>query len=690
MKEITFCIIFTIFIGTSFKLFSQEKKVIPTIKVLASNKKKQVKLRWAPDTPIIWQKLNKEGYLIERITVKKEGKLMPPSYDKKILDTIKPKALEEWKTVADNNNYAAMVAQLLYGTIDTKPTTSAIESMFTIKKDLDNRFSFVLLAADMDFETANLAGLGYIDTTVEPKTEYLYRIKNVDPNVNVKTGLKLIHTEKEEVLPPPIDLYALPEDKKITLSWDKEIYKSIYTAYTVEKSEDSLHFKEVNGGLPFVSFSQDETSNKQFFYVDSITVNYKPYYYRVIGISAFGEKSLPSKIVSVKGVEKLTAIPKITSDSLQSSGDLILNWRFNREAEKQIKSFTIDWAPKAEGPYVTIKKNVPNFNRSTIIDKIEASNYYKVNAIGLSNQKTTSLMHFVQQVDSVPPIAPTGLEASIDSLGIVKLSWQANEEKDIRGYIVRRANLRKEKTIPTSTDIIKATTFIDTIQVKSLNASVFYQVVALDNKYNVSKLSKTLEVKKPDIVPPVPPIFETYKVTANGVFLQWINSSSKDVVAHNLYRKELTTNQDQDEWKIIFETDSITAYTDKNIKAGLKYKYAIFAIDANKLQSEPTTPLTITANMVTAGSIIKGFDAYADREEKRITISWRKIPDTVKEVLVYRSKNEGLPMLWRQVPPNTNQLVDARINPDNTYTYTLKTIFAEGTIPQTKSIEVTY
>lgn len=690
MKQVTFYILFAIFIGTSHKLFSQEEEVIPTIKVLAHNKKTQVNLRWAPDTPAIWQKLNKKGYLIERVTVKKEGKLMPPSYNKKILDTIKPKPLEDWEIIADNNNYAAMVAQLLYGTIGAKPATSAIESMFNIKKDLDNRFSFVLLAADMDFETANLAGLGYIDTTVEPKTEYLYRIKNVDPNINVETGLKLIHTEKEEVLPPPIDLYASPEDKKITLSWDKEVYKSIYTAYAIEKSEDSLHFKEVNGGLPFVSFSQDETSNKQFFYVDSITVNYKSYYYRVIGISAFGEKSLPSKIISVKGVEKLTALPKITSDSIQSSGDVILNWRFDKEAEKQIKSFTIDWAPKAEGPYVTIKKDVPNFNRSSIIDKVEASNYYKVNAIGLSHQKTTSLMHFVQPVDSVAPIAPVGLKATIDSLGIVKLSWQANEEKDIRGYIVRRANLRKEKTIPTNTDIIIKTTFIDTIQVKSLNSSVFYQVVALDKRYNISKLSEKLEVKKPDIVLPVPPIFEAYKVTADGVSLQWINSSSADVVAHSLYRKELTTNHGQDEWQIIFETDSITTYIDKNIKAGSKYRYTIFAIDDNQLQSEPTTPLTITANMIAKSSIIKGFDAYADREEKRITISWRKMPDAVAEVLVYRSKNQEVPMLWRQVPPSTNQLVDTRINPDNTYTYTLKTIFAQGTVPQTKSIEVTY
>ncbi|WP_378187378.1 hypothetical protein ACE939_03395 [Aquimarina sp. W85] len=690
MKKTTIYIITIFTLSIYNKLFSQENEIIPAIKVLASNKKTHINLRWAPNTPSIWKKLNKSGYLIERITVRKKGKLMPPSYDKKILDTIKPKPLDEWKTFAENNKYAAVVAQLLYGKTNVNPTSTPIESMFTIKKDLDNRFSFVLLAADMDFETAKLAGLGYVDTSVQPKTEYLYRIKNIDPQLNVKIGLKLIHTEKKEILPPPIDLYALPEDKKVTLSWDKEVYKSIYTAYTLEKSEDSIHFEEINGGLPFINFSQDQVSNNQFFYKDSITANYKPYYYRVLGISAFGEKSPPSKIISVKGVEKLTSIPKITSDSITATKDVILNWKFDSKSEKQIKAFTVDWASKAEGPFVTIKKNIPKNKRSAQIDKVEASNYYRVNAIGLGNYKTTSLKYFVQPIDSVAPLAPVRLKAVVDSLGIVRVSWQPNQEKDIKGYIVRKANLRTEKTIPINTDLIVTTTFTDTIQIKSLNSSVFYQVVALDKRYNVSKLSKKLEVKKPDIVPPVPPIFKDFNSTKEGIFLRWINSSSQDVVAHKLYKKELTADQTKNGWHLIFTTDSIANYLDKNITTGSKYKYKIIAIDENQLLSETATPITITANMIVNSSSIKGFSFYADREEKKITISWKKMPSSVTEVLVYRSKNQEKPMLWRQLLPNTNQLVDTRVNPDNTYTYILKAIFANGEIPQTKAVEVIY
>ncbi len=690
MKKIAFYIVFIFFLGIPKIACSQQDQaeVAPKIKVLARNKKTQVNLRWAPNTPSTWLKLNKHGYEVERITVKKDGKLMPPSYDKKVLATIKPKPLEDWKAIANKNTYAAMIAQLLYGEKKNMPASNPIENMFNLKKDLDNRFSFILLASDMNFEAATFAGLGYVDTDIKQNTVYLYRIKSLDPKLKVETGLKLVDTAKDEVLPPPVDLFALPEDHKITLSWDKEAYESIYTAYRVEKSEDSVNFYSANGGLPFMNFNQEGSSNKQMFFTDSVAKNYKPYYYRVIGVSSFGETSPPSKVLSVKGVEKLTTIPKILSNKIEPSGDVILHWEFDKEAKKQIKGFSIDWAPKAEGPYTTIKAGIPNHHRSTTIQKVEASNYYKINALGISHQKTTSLMHFVQPIDSIPPNAPVGLTGTIDSLGIVSLSWQANIEKDIRGYIVRKANLETEKTIPVTTRVITSTTFVDTIQVKSLNASVFYQVVALDKRYNISDFSEKIELKKPDIIPPISPVFEDYKITEKGISLHWLNSSSYDVVSHHLYRKELTEKEDA--WQRIFTTDTIAQYTDADVTSGAQYRYSIFAEDDSQLQSEPSTPLTITANLVGHSEIIKGFSAIADRENKNITISWRKMPDHVAEILVYRSKNEDKPMLWKQIPFGINKLVDTRINPDNTYTYILKTIFDKGIIPQTKTIEVTY
>ncbi|MBQ0740707.1 hypothetical protein J9332_41170, partial [Aquimarina celericrescens] len=70
-------------------------------------------------------------------------------------------------------------------------------------------------------------------------------------------------------------------------------------------------------------------------------------------------------------------------------------------------------------------------------------------------------------------------------------------------------------------------------------------------------------------------------------------------------------------------THTITQYTDNTVVSGVQYKYAIFAEDNAKLQSEPSTPLTITARMShSTTKVIKGFNAIADREIKNITVSW--------------------------------------------------------------------
>ncbi|GGX29396.1 hypothetical protein GCM10007384_33280 [Aquimarina muelleri] len=688
MKKVIIYIVFIFFLGIPTLLFSQEE-ITSSIKVLSRNNGTYVNLRWAPNTASAWLKLNKSGYEIERITIKKNRKLMPPSYEKKILATIKPKPLEEWETIADKNDYALMIAQLLYGKSTITTATNPIANILALKKDIDQKYGYVVLAADMNFEAATMAGLGYTDTDVEQNTVYLYRIKSLVPKSEIETGLKLVDLEKKDRLPAPIDLIALPEDKKITLAWDGEIFKSIFTAYHIEKSEDSIHFKRTGGDIPFINFNQEGSSNKQMIYNDSIVENYKPYYYRVVGVSAFGEKSPPSKIISAIGIKKLTATPKIVSHIVESPDAVILNWEFDKEAEKQIKEYTIDWAPKDEGPYTRIKTAIPVQNRSTKIKKVEASNYYKINAIGKSHQKTTSLRHFVQPVDSIPPNPPIGLIGTIDSLGIVQLSWQANIEKDIQGYIVYKANLDNEAVIPATTELITGHTFTDTVEIKSLNSKVYYQLVALDKRYNISDRSEKIELTKPDIIPPIPPIFKDYKVTDKGVSLYWINSSSHDVAVHQLYRKNLS--KEKNTWQQLFMTDTITQYTDNTVVSGVQYKYAIFAEDNAKLQSEPSTPLTITARMShSTTKVIKGFNAIADREIKNITVSWRKMPDQVTEILVYRSKNEDQPMLWRQIPPSINKLVDTRINPDNTYTYTLKTIFGKGTISQAETVQVIY
>ncbi|WOC53132.1 hypothetical protein BPO_p0049 (plasmid) [Bergeyella porcorum] len=50
-------------------------------------------------------------------------------------------------------------------------------------QELDQRFAFALMAADLDFKVAELAGWGYVDRDVKPGEKYLYSI-----SINLKNN----------------------------------------------------------------------------------------------------------------------------------------------------------------------------------------------------------------------------------------------------------------------------------------------------------------------------------------------------------------------------------------------------------------------------------------------------------------------------------------------------------------------
>lgn len=686
MNKQTNILLFGFLLLSLGEVFSQNTDSRNFIRVLSNYKKGYVKLRWAPSSPSAWRRLNEYGYEIERITVKRNGKLLPAAEEKKILATVKAKPLEDWKSIVNTNDKAVIVAQLLYGKDKNTHSLQGIERVIHTSKDMEQKYAYVLIIADTDFEVATMAGLGYMDTDVEENVQYLYRVKSLAPKLKIETGLKLANTEKEDILPSPIDVFPLGGNKQISLSWDKEVYKSIFTAYQIEKSEDSINFKRIDN-LPFINFNDDYKSNtKQMTFTDSIAENYKPYYYRIIGISSFGEESPPSKTITAMGVEKLEAIPKITAHKVEGE-NILLKWSFDQEAEKQIQGFAVAWAPKEEGPYQTIKTSIPKKDRIAKLGNLKYSNYYKIKAIGISHQKTTSRRYFAQTEDATPPRQPVGLKGFIDSLGVVKLSWQANTESDLKGYHIYKGNIKNE-FVPATTETITENFFIDTLNITMLNSKVYYKIKALDKRFNVSDFSEKIELTKPDVIPPTAPVFKEYKVTGKGVFLQWINSSSEDVVAHKLYRKQI--GEQESDWQQIFTTDTLSQYTDMKVLSGVKYRYAIYAEDDSKLQSDPSTPITITTGVAKIKSVIKGLNAFPDREAKNITVTWRTMPKQVVEVLVYKAKNKEAPVLWKQIPPSINKLIDTGINPDNTYVYTLKTVFSKGIVPQIKTIEVTY
>ena len=672
----------------------QSNLVENSIQVLASTKQNEVLLRWAPSTPTIWLKSNQYGYIIERYTIYRDGiRLEKP--EKKVLTSspLKPDPLEMWEKIVNENDYAAIIAQSLYGdsfVVEGVESEGGILEILNKAEEIEQRFSFALFAADMNFEAAKKAGLGFEDSSVQNNERYFYKIISAIPQeiAMVEEGNVFVDLEKIEDLPAPIDVLAIGGDKNIMLTWEYEMFKSIYTSYYVERSDDGKTFKRLSD-IPLVNLNdKPDAPAKRMYYIDTLSQNDKVYHYKIIGISPFGEEGPSSQIVSAKGQKDLGFSPHISDFKFTPTGGALIQWEFPKEGEPEISEFQLNRAPDARGPYNVVKTGIAISDRSVVYENLSPTNYFTITAIGKNNQKTTSLEALVQTIDSIPPTQPLGLIGIVDSLGIVNLTWDKNIESDMLGYRVFRGNLKNEEVSQLTIDPIEENNFIDSVNIKSLNSKIFYQVVAVDQRFNMSPYSEKLELKKPDVVPPSSPIFSGYGVENGVVTLQWQNSSSDDVAAHKLYRQDVLEGENG--WKLIFETNSTSTYKDDKVVSGKKYRYAIFAEDESNLTSAPSTPLTLTIKNFEAQEYIKGLLATPDRTNMLIDLSWRKPDEEVIEILIYKSKTGETPVLYRQLPSNINKLADTKVFPNNTYVYHIKPVLKQGGIAAVKTIEVKY
>ncbi len=667
------------FLGVAQK---KEEHTNPRVQVIALANKNSVLLRWAVDQPAAWKRANAYGYTIERFTISRDGTLINPPERKLITPTpITPLPLPQWQTMATSNDHAAILAQALYGeSFNVEGSEEgALLQIINKSRELDQRFSFALFAADMNFDAAKMAGLGYEDTSIHDNEKYFYKIRaNIPENFGkVEVGSIIVDPNKETLLPPPVDLFVVEGDKNIMLSWEYELFKNIYTSYYVERSENEIDFIRL-GDTPLVNLNDKPGAPaKRMYYVDTLDQNSKNYYYRVIGRSAFGKESKPSDVISGQGKPTLAYTAHIKNYTLKDDGSVILSWDFPKEGESLISGFDLNRADKAKGTYEVVVADIPSITRNLVYDQLKSSNYFTITAKGKANNSKTSLPVFVQPIDSIPPKAPVELTASIDTTGVANINWKANSEKDLLGYRVFRGNREGEELVQLTSSPIGQNRFIDTVQVASLNSKVYYSIVAVDQRFNMSNYSQIIEVEKPDIVPPTAPIFSSYKVQNDTVQLSWIHSSSDDVVRYELFRKDVTTTTQ--DWKMIHQTKIDTLYTDIGLKSDHKYRYAIFATDKSGLQSAPSTPLTVSIAMSRANlEKVKGLQGIANKEERIINVSWRKSSDKFAGFIIYKKKNEEKPRLFRELPGNILKIQDKTVTPNNTYIYYVKPILTNG------------
>ncbi|QPH39439.1 fibronectin type III domain-containing protein [Pedobacter endophyticus] len=673
---------------------TQEKKPKSEILVMARASKKDnlINVRWGVGDAQAWKLSNKYGFNIERFTVLSDKQMLARPERKLIATALKPKPLAEWEKLAKADNYAAVIAQAIYGEkFDVSGTASnGVANIMAQSQDLEQRFGFSLYAADMSFAGAKMAGWGYTDTDIKKNEKYFYRIKSAIPSnlLKLDSAGAYIGMEDYEPLPKIDEVAASFGDKSVILSWDYARLKSYYNAYYIERSTDGgATFTKVSE-LPITNLNEkDGAGSKRMYYIDSLNNNMTKYQYRIAGINPFGELSPYTDVVEGKGKSLLAYVPNIRKNIIDEKGVLHLEWEFDAAGNEQISSFALNKAITSAGPYLEVMNNISPEKRSLSYDKLDGSNYFTLTAIAKEGEGRTSFPVLVQPIDSVPPAVPTGLIAKIDTNGKVSLSWDANKESDLLGYKIFRALSKGEEAVPLIDSVWYVNSYKDVLSLKMTNKKAWYGISALDKRFNQSKISELVELKKPSVIPPTPAVITKYKAADGKVLLNWINSSDDDVTSHSILRRAHPDSA----WVVVKTfTDTTNTYTDENLKPEQDYEYAIEVVNLGKLKTRSEILRIQTSAAATDKLTLTRLYAYPHIDERRIEIVWDdNLPD-VKNYQVYRTQVGGTLSLWKVLDAKEKGLFDAEPKINTSYEYGVMAVLQSGAYSEMKTVTVKY
>ncbi|TXB68357.1 fibronectin type III domain-containing protein [Phaeodactylibacter luteus] len=650
----------------------------PSLQLILRRQGSDMLLRWAPTTPAAWLKGLNGFAQIER-TAFDAFQNFPAASTDTLGGKIRAWSLADFEEAiaqAPENRYLIMAGQSVHGEWETLQAGEPLSMGGIINRheELRHKYSTALFIADMDPLSAEAMGLFYRDENV-PEGKYLnYRVTLFTPTGELYTATALYN--------PNFDLLATPRiaeaeglDGYVRLSWDREGHEKYFTAYYIERSLDGERFERVNE-LPYVN----ATDEKAAFGSPPITYlaaaeNGKNYTYRIIGIDPFGQLSPPSPpvVAQARRLPPLPA-PEVLEAGFSANGAMLITWQAD-SLMAGLEAFSIRKSRTFEGLYRPIGEVKPGqaYRFEDTLASLTAPQYYQVCAVGRAGQERCATPVYGFTNDREPPGAPLGLSGHIDSLGVVRLKWEAGPEPDLAGYQVYTSNSAAGVFMRRNRQLVRATSFTDTLSLGTLTPRVYYRIAAVDLRSNTSSYSKALMLSKPDTIPPAPALFREYEVKDSSISLQWANSNSQDVAWHELKRK-----REGGDWEVLQRfVDMETAYEDTALLPGQRYVYAIVATDSAGLSAPPVRSI----ELYLPKPLPSGLRLSAVYAEGQAELSFQ-FPASGREVaqmVIYRSEGEGPFRKWSVRQQGIAfKTTDKDVARGNTYRYKFRLLYRDG------------
>jgi len=646
---------------------------VQTLSLVSKHYGDSIVLRWAPVNADYWYNQLHQPCVVSR----REVTPTPGDY-KVISDSIRLMPEPQLESFADNHPDHPLLVVLLnnaYRDWENSLYDGDIATMMEKASNFNNRWSLTLFAADRDPVVANAAGMRFVDMTVKKGVTYAYKVEI--PGTYMASDHKVVHPNIRKF--KPMVYQGFERDSSLVIQWQKHMHDAHFTAYYIERAEDNKNFVRLND-LPYVqAFSNDPELRSDFYTYTDRVANGKNYQYRIIGLDAFGDESQPSTSVALKAKDLTPPLkPLVTTkvDSLKKG--IVITWQHDLPAD--VANYMV-WYSEGGSDAIAISDALPSADRSFFHQPADFNGMgmYTVACRDKSGNVSISGESLIRIPDFNPPAAPVQLEATTDSTGLIRIRWAEAAEKDIIGYFVYAADGDQRHFQRLTPKLYPFRQFTDTVDIYSLTEMRYYTVVAVDDAMNYSLHSDTLEVQRPDVMPPSPAWIQAYELTDSSIILQLVASSSSDVAGHTILRKKSSGQA----WMVL---DTINPwplddrYTDTLVEAGTTYIYTLLAFDEKGLVSKSVTEKHILTPINRSGEDF-GFQMLQESDGLPL-IEW-KPTEKIRGVQIY-SKQKSTWQLLEEVDPLEARYKLTRYNQEPLMS---KVVFTDGS--KSRSIMLT-
>lgn len=689
------------FIVTHKNVIGQNiSKTKSNIEIIGKYHEGSLLLRWAPAKSWLFEYGLKTGYKLEK------AEFTNPDFKKlnfkpvnSFNGIIKPYAKEGLESKVDTTEPYQMsaVGILFDNAADSilKMSPKILPSPGEIAKRnaiFKNRQMIGLLTADLSFKASEILGLGYRDNDVESEKMYVYRLSVVNTIDNVKPDtlyLQIMAVKNPEF--PGVYLTGEEKEKVVFVKWPKVDELNQYTGFFVEKSLNKKDFTPVNK-LPYKPLStidekeaiigrQDSAAYIDYMtyytYLDSVNTNYKPQYYRVLGIDAFGLKSIISDTIKLQGRDLIPPSQVFSVEKkVLNQKELNLQWNNPNSDLTELKGIQIEKGFRIEKEIIyqviSGEKWLPP-TTTNWIDKnriTSGSCYYRINVADTAGNVAYGLPTLFAIEDTIPPLNPEWYKVELDTTGTLKFWYPRSKSADANYYKFFYNNEEN-----TEYSVFEAKGTSDTVYVvegypiRQLNKHLYVKMLTVDYAGNMSKPTAPIKVKIPDVIPPLTPTLQQSELRDKILYAKYEKSGSNDVLQYLLQR-----SVDNREWRT-FQTLSASKISGTFIEIndtikehGVYQRVRVIAEDESLLQSSPSEFASGRVTGKDRSKPCKNATAKYDSKLNRVELNWSHDEASATRFSIYKKVNNGKSFFLGHTQ-NLGLFIDRDIREKGSYDY---------------------